>query len=502
MMYIMSVQTHGGQDINVNIPLVQDFSVTTNLLGPNANGMNAIKANCESINHYPNQQFEPYIGQMKEFLFRNHLQHPVLLGNGASELIDLLIRILPHSSWSPGPSDVQYIEYERSCIVTGKTKVTEEKPVDNIRCIVNPTNPTGDYMSVDALKSYIERNTSDGSSVIVDESMQPWFGPSWREDSLVSQSEWVRSLLVARNIRVFIIHSWTKFFSCTGLRYGSLICPDTSTYDQLWRHKNPWSVNVLALQYIDECIRDEAYMNETWKRTGQYRKAQIDALRQKFPSWSFHGESFLPWLWVDTKDTDMACLVYSVCKLNGVPIRHGKMGYERPTFVRMAVRAPEAFEHVLKSLAIIPCERPSLLHVSIDPSIIVDFQEVDIQQIKIHENFIQERHETLLQYIRTQTNQIILPALIICAESNMLIDGHHRLSVLRVMGRTTAPCLRINYRHKDVLVHPYSDTSPSKNDVLDVNDLLPPKSTFHHILDKDGIKHHISVISPNISLSL
>ena len=88
----MSVQTHGGQDINASISLVEDFSVTTNFLGPNQNGINAIKANCESINHYPNQQFEPYIGRMKQFLYRNHTQSPVLLGNGASELIDLLIQ--------------------------------------------------------------------------------------------------------------------------------------------------------------------------------------------------------------------------------------------------------------------------------------------------------------------------------------------------------------------------------------------------------------------------
>ncbi len=36
--------------------------------------------------------------------------------------------------------------------------------------------------------------TSKGTTVIVDESMQPWVGPHWREDSLIHQRAWAAAL--------------------------------------------------------------------------------------------------------------------------------------------------------------------------------------------------------------------------------------------------------------------------------------------------------------------
>jgi len=44
------------------------------------------------------------------------------------------------------------------------------------------------------MKAYIERTTAPGSTVIVDESMQPWIGSHWRQDSLIHQREWVAKI--------------------------------------------------------------------------------------------------------------------------------------------------------------------------------------------------------------------------------------------------------------------------------------------------------------------
>jgi hypothetical protein len=41
------------------------------------------------------------------------------------------------------------------------------------------------------MKAYIEGTSAPGTTVIVDESMQPWIGPHWRHDSLIHQREWV-----------------------------------------------------------------------------------------------------------------------------------------------------------------------------------------------------------------------------------------------------------------------------------------------------------------------
>jgi hypothetical protein len=58
-----------------------------------------------------------------------------------------------------------------------------------------------------------------------DESMQPWLGPNWREDSLIGEREWAKQLSEEDGIHVWIMTSWTKIWSCTGVRLGSVVAP-------------------------------------------------------------------------------------------------------------------------------------------------------------------------------------------------------------------------------------------------------------------------------------
>ena len=111
-------------------------------------------------------------------------------------------------------------------------------------CLVNPTNPTGDYMRIEALKNYIKQRCRRGSAVLVDESMQPWHGEGWRDDSLVSQGEWRRKMSTEEGVDVFVIHSWTKVWSCTGLRLGSIIAPTPALMTTIKSKQVPSSVQL------------------------------------------------------------------------------------------------------------------------------------------------------------------------------------------------------------------------------------------------------------------
>ncbi|CAM9677355.1 unnamed protein product, partial [Ectocarpus sp. 13 AM-2016] len=116
--------------------------------------------------------------------------------SGASELIDLVIRNANPGRWRPGPQRTQYKEYARSALAAGFTTAAATDRSATLMCLVNPTNPTGDYWGVEEMKEFIEGGCDSGTTVIVDESMQPWLGPKWREDSLYSQAEWLRSMSV------------------------------------------------------------------------------------------------------------------------------------------------------------------------------------------------------------------------------------------------------------------------------------------------------------------
>ena len=298
----------------------------------------------------------------------------LILGNGASELIDLVVRSSRRGVWRPGPSVVQYKEYERSALSHGhtifpKNNISDNINVDNgkisdndgemgectICSIVNPCNPTGDYMPLPKLKQWIEQTIPPNTVVTVDESMQPWLGPHWRTDSLVSQEQWISDILERKGVCVYVVHSWTKIWSCTGLRIGSVICPSVQLCRALRGHQVPWSVNTAALVFLSAVVEDGEYLEKTWDLTAmwhRYSLMQIQRIsKEKQLGWETHGGEYLSWIWIDMKSPECAERAVSLAKAQGVPVRWGKYGYEMPSFVRIAVREPALFQHLVDAWA-------------------------------------------------------------------------------------------------------------------------------------------------------
>lgn len=356
---------HGGQEWRDIPNFVEDFSVTTNPLGTPQKALEAAKEALATVVHYPPSDFDPALSSLAQFLVgpaptsQNtplseaslELKKRLILGNGASELIDLCIRMAPGNTWRPGPADCQYREYERSSLNYNKeTKPWNDKTAE-LLCIVNPCNPTGDFKVASEMQQFItEFCPEPNTSVIVDESMQPWHGPNWRNESLLSKREWIQKLAEEKGIKIFILHSWTKLWSCPGLRLGSVIAPTSNDATALRKVQVPWSVNTPAVAFLDAVVRDTEYLNKTWGITSEWRHSMIDQIRQLHPSWNFHGHSFLSFIWIDTHDENVAEYYVANCRAMGVPIRWGSDGYNKGTFVRLGVRHPESVDVLLQAL--------------------------------------------------------------------------------------------------------------------------------------------------------
>jgi len=345
---------HAGQEWKFLPNFVEDFSVTTNALGTPESGLKAAMEVIDEIGKYPPVDFHPAIIHLAKFLWPTEWQQNeqrLLLGNGASELIDLIARCgTTLGGWKPGPNVTQYKEYERSAVACGYKTLAADDPSATLLCMVNPCNPTGEYIPLDDVKSYIEKNCADGCTVMMDESMQPWIGPNWRDHSLVSQTLWVQQLAYTRNIKVYVIHSWTKLWSCAGIRLGSFVAPTYQEYQKVKSHQIPWSVNCFALAFLQAVVYDQEYLNETWRVTTEWRTMSKDKLEKEF-GWKVYGMPWISWLWVDTGSEQAASQVVRLAKEAGVPVRTGKAGYEFPTYFRMAVRSPEKQAVLFKALA-------------------------------------------------------------------------------------------------------------------------------------------------------
>ena len=335
---------HGGQEWRHISNFINDFSVTTNSRGPPQGALEAAKDELDKIEHYPAQDFEPAVTDLAGFLGDGDadgaadIRSRLILGNGASELIDMVARLAPQGHWKPGNTRVQYMEYERSATNYERKKSQWHDKSARLTCMVNPTNPTGDYLPVEEMKKYIEVHCGDGSFVVIDESMQPWIGPHWQKDSLVSQGQWVKALYEQRRISVFVIHSWTKLWSCPGIRLGSILTPTEEAAIEMRRIQVPWSVNGPALAFLSAAISDRAYLESTWNTTPKFRANLAEGILSAHPSWKIHGQKWCSWLWIDCGDSAVAKAAIDACKAAGVPIRWGKYGYECPTFIRIGVR--------------------------------------------------------------------------------------------------------------------------------------------------------------------
>jgi hypothetical protein len=365
------------------------------------------------------------------------------------------------------------MEYERCCKNSGLEKTTIEKA--DIVCIVNPCNPTGIYKNVYDMKKELEKCKKD-SVIIIDESMQLWVGENFRKDSMMQYQK----------DNIFIIHSWTKFFSCTGLRIGSLLCPTMESYHLLLSHQVPWSVNILALEYIDKAITDDEYINDTWNSIRKLRSTQIEMLQSSFPDWKVKGADFLSWYWVELPNSDIAKFAYELSKTNGTPIRWGNVGYHKDNFIRFAVRNMESFK--------------SLLYIwkSYITPIKVEMKLVELKDLKCHEHIIEERGEKLYQYLQSLEYPTI-PSIIVDKHTNVIIDGHHRFYALTKMNVKHILVSTIDYlsnKHQ-IIVHP-SNSDITHEHIINVglsNDKLQPKSSQHMMRKDDKLIPIISLSS-------
>lgn len=127
-----------------------------------------------------------------------------------------------------------------------------------------------------------------------------------------------------------------------------------------------------------------------------------------------------------------------------------------------------------------------MLSINVKKDILLDTRIVDIKELLPHEEVVQDRLLTLVNYLRTLRPYIIIPSILVCDKTNMIIDGHHRFYALQTLGFTKVPVTFLDYS-SDIIVTDLEDRI-LKNDLINAaqsGKLLPPKTSFHHIKDEN-----------------
>lgn len=185
----------------------------------------------------------------------------VLVGNGASELISLVIRALEpprvvlfepcYSEYAAAAEAAGAAVVRHPLARDGATWSTplagfEPHPGDLV-VVGQPNNPTGHLTSPEAIAAIAEQ----GARVLVDESFLPFLHDP---DALSLASRGIQG--------VFVVTSLTKIFCVPGLRIG-LLAGDAETLRRISELRDPWSVNGIALEAAAALADEDEYLART-----------------------------------------------------------------------------------------------------------------------------------------------------------------------------------------------------------------------------------------------
>ncbi|HKO31237.1 MAG TPA: threonine-phosphate decarboxylase CobD [Nitrospiraceae bacterium] len=285
----MTQPIHGGniykaaRERGTPVDRIVDFSASINPLGPPAVGLHAIRSALKQIVHYP----DPGCWQLTQTLARQCGvdRDMILVGNGSTELIHLLPRVLAiKSALIMGPT---FEEYARALLNAGSSvRYVHAGREDRFRpplkevlrqCsakrsrfdavfVCNPNNPTGQVMNRSALRELAEVVDGEQGWLIVDEAFIDY-----------CQTQSVVSMLSAYP-RMIVLRSLTKFYAMPGLRIGYLIGA-SKVVDQLKDHQPPWSVNSLAQEVALKVLGDEVYATQSRTFMKRERSRMMRELR-------------------------------------------------------------------------------------------------------------------------------------------------------------------------------------------------------------------------------
>lgn len=263
-----------------------DFSANINFLGPSPQAVAAARRAVDEMGWYPLDPPDPLRRAAAGFF--GVPERRVLLGNGASELIFLVVaHVRPRRVLVLGPT---FTEYERAARAWGAevdvAHAAEEADfafaLTDVRALrsrleaadlvflCDPNNPTGDLWAPDARDAVLDICGRAGTTVFVDESFLA-FTAAWPEGGVVPAG--------AGSLpdHVIVLHSLTKILAMPGLRVGALLVSD-AVAATLGPRVPPWNVNCVAQAAAVAALADRDLLDRTPAAVAAARRESAAAL--------------------------------------------------------------------------------------------------------------------------------------------------------------------------------------------------------------------------------
>ncbi len=338
-------------------PQMMDFCYLVNPYYPPQKMIEEMKANFETLlTQYPSGMRVNSLLASKKFGVN---QDYIAIGNGAAELIQTLMgnmqgrigfirptfeeypnRYCKENSVYMSTNDLQFSYSEEDIM-----KFFHANPVE-VLVLVNPDNPSGNYIDMEGLKKLIEWGRKKNIKLIIDESFVDFVdnGDLLEQLTLISND-----LLETYPEGLYIVKSISKSYGIPGIRLGIIASGDKAMIREIKSRLPIWNINSFGEFYMQ--IEEKYHKNyvEAVEKMKSVRKEFMGKLKQipylrVIPS---QANYVMCEIINGMKSIDLACFLLEkniLIKDLSAKVGDGKQ------YIRLAVRRKEENEYLLACL--------------------------------------------------------------------------------------------------------------------------------------------------------
>lgn len=264
-------------------PHLKDFCYLVNPYFPSARMMEEMKANFAALlTQYPSGMRVNSLLAGKNFSLHSE---NVLVGNGAAELIKFLMESMDGRTGFIRPTFEEYPNrYEKENAVFFEPSEPdfsysaeelihfyEEREIRNL-VVVNPDNPTGNYIPRDEMLRLVKWTAEKGISLIVDESFADF--AEEENSTLLEQG------LLEQYPQLYVVKSISKCYGVPGLRLGVLASGDQQRIAEGKKEVAIWNINSFAEFYLQIAGKYAKEYEESLRRIKRERARFAQLLGQ------------------------------------------------------------------------------------------------------------------------------------------------------------------------------------------------------------------------------
>ncbi len=235
-----------------------------NPLGPGELASKAAQAAISQLHRYPDSN-----GFFLKQALATKLKvtpQQITLGNGSNDLLELLARTFAGPDSQVIFSQYAFVVYPIATQAVGATAVvtpanayghdldamlTAINDTTRLIYIANPNNPTGNYLTPDALQRFLAQ-VPERVIVVLDEAYFEY--AEHDADHAIAWLAQFRNLVVTR--------TFSKAYGLASLRVGYSVS-DPAIADLLNRVRQPFNVNAIALAAAEAALADDVYLQRS-----------------------------------------------------------------------------------------------------------------------------------------------------------------------------------------------------------------------------------------------